>query len=364
MYVSQLGEQWHRARVEPGVVHLDSAAAGRSSNAVIEAMTAHLWRESKRGSYVAAADRAEQLSRYRDDLAQLIGHRPDEVSFHDSARSALRALLSSWDLPAPTTVWVATNEFGPNLLEFERRGFAVRPLPDADVHGRVDVDALDDMLQSEQPTFIHVCQIGSMSGVVQPVGPIVEIAHRAGIPVVIDMAQSAGHVPTVTGADIVYGTSRKWLTGPRGVGFAAVRVDALRPVEIESSETFIAGLLGLGIAVSEIEKMGQHNVFRELAAVGHTTRERLDGVGGWEVVEPVDEPSATVTLAPPSDGQIPDVIAARDKLLGQGLLVTAAESWRAPLSSGRSVLRVSPHLDVRHEDLDRLAEALRAMRSV
>ncbi|MDF3284584.1 aminotransferase class V-fold PLP-dependent enzyme [Gordonia sp. N1V] len=362
MYVSVLGEQFHRARLSPAITHLDSASAGRSSNAVIGTISAHLWREAERGSYVAADDRAEEFARDTRDLASLIGHTAEEITFRESARAALRALLNGWSLPVSTTVWVAKNEFGPNLVEFERRGYAVRPLPDGDLNGHIDLDALENMLQFEQPDFIHICHIGSMSGVVQPVARIVEIAHAAQVPVVVDMAQSVGHVPTVTGADIVYGTSRKWLTGPRGVGFLAVRRDSLRTVEIESSEAFLAGRLGLGVAVAELQQIGQQRVFRELAAIGRATRERLDGIGSWVVCEPVDEPSALVTLAPPPGWQDSDLQAARDRLFDElGILVTAAESWRAPLAGDQGVLRISPHLDVRREDLDRLADALRTM---
>jgi len=291
----------------------------------------------------------------------LIGHTPDELSFRDSARTSLRALLNSWALPMSPTVWVAKNEFGPNLAEFEQRDFAVRVLPESDVYGHVDVDAVENMLQFEQPDFIHICHIGSASGLVQPVAEIVAVAHNAGVPVVVDMAQSVGHVPTVTGADIVYGTSRKWLTGPRGVGFVAVRADSLAQVRVESSDSFIAGQLGLGVAVAEILAIGQQKVFRELAAIGRTTRERLRGIGSWEVTEPVDESSALVTLATPPGWGFSDLAAARDKLLETGILVTAADSWRAPLAADQPHLRVSPHLDVRPDQLDALATAIRTM---
>lgn len=362
MYVSVLGEQFHRARLAPALTHLDSASAGRSSNAVIGTISAHLWREAERGSYVAAADRTDEFARDTRDLAALIGHTADEIIFRESARSALRALLNGSSLPVSSTVWVAKNEFGPNLVEFERRGYAVRPLPDGDIYGHVDLDALENMLQFDQPDLIHICHLGSMSGVVQPVARIVEIAHAAAVPVIVDMAQSVGHVPTVTGADIVYGTSRKWLAGPRGIGFLAVRRDALRSVDIESSDAYLAGRLGLGVAVTELAQIGQQRVYRELAAIGRATRERLDGIGSWEVLEPIDEPSAIVTLAPPPGWQVADLRAARDRLFDElGILVTAAESWRAPLAGDRPVLRISPHLDLRSEDLDRLADALRTM---
>ncbi|MFT4087550.1 MAG: aminotransferase class V-fold PLP-dependent enzyme [Gordonia sp. (in: high G+C Gram-positive bacteria)] len=361
MYCSELGEQWHAARIEPSVAHLDSAAAGRSSRAVVETITEHLWREAERGAYVAAVEKRAQLDRGRRALASLIGHTAEELFYRDSARACLHALLDDWNLPLAATVWVGVNEFGPNLDEFERRGLAVRTIPSADVHGHVDVDVLENMLQFEQPDFIHVCHVGSASGVVQPVAKIVEVAHYAGVPVVVDMAQAVGHVPTVTGADIVYGTSRKWLTGPRGVGFIAVRADSLRPLPIESSEAFIAGQLGLGAAVAEVLEIGQQRVFRELAKVGRITRERLTGIASWEVMEPVDEPSALVTLAPPPGWQASDVQAAAQRLKQDGILVTCAESWRAPLAGEQSLIRVSPHLDVTREQLDDLAGRLRTM---
>ena len=361
MYCSDLGEQFHAARITPTITHLDSAAAGRSTTAVVETITGQLWREAERGAYVAAEEQAESLAMGRRSLAALLGHRADELSFRDSGRACLRALLTAWNLPIASTVWVATNEFGPNLDEFENRGIAVRTMPSADVYGRVDVDALENMLQFEQPDFIHLCQIGSASGVVQPVSGIVELAHNAGVPVVVDMAQAVGHVPTVTGADIVYGTSLKWLTGPRGVGFIAVRADSLRSVSIDSSDGFVAGRLGLGQAVAELRDIGPDVVYRELAKIGQLTRERLTGIASWEVLEPVDEPSALVTLMPPPGWQPNDVAAAQRRLRELGLLVTCADSWRAPLSGESSLLRVSGHLDLRRSDLDRLADAIRTM---
>lgn len=366
MFLSELGSAWHAARVEPEIVAWDSASAGRSSNAVIETVTNHLWEESKQGSYVAMDAAAAELDRGSRELAALLGHHADELFFRDTARAALRALLGVANLPIASTVWVARNEFGPNLVEFERRGYAVHTLPNVDVYGHVDTDALENMLQFEQPDFIHVCQIGSGSGVVQPVATIVEIAHAADVPVVVDVAQAVGHVPTITGADVVYGTSRKWLTGPRGVGFAAVRPDSRLRIDIAEADAgttggFVAGRLGLGQAVSELIEAGPQKVFDELAAIGAAVRERLTGIASWEVVEPVDEPSALVTLAPPPGFQTADVVAAAAHLRKIGLLVTPAGPERTPLMRDDAVLRLSPHLDATREDLDRLATALRTM---
>jgi pyridoxal 5-phosphate dependent beta-lyase len=187
---------------------------------------------------------------------------------------------------------------------------------------------------------------------------------------VLDAAQSLGHADVDLGADVVYGTSRKWLAGPRGVGVLCVRPSLaarLTPVlpepegvppmrAFESGEAHVAGRVGLVVAVGEHIAAGPHRVRERLASIGRTTRELLDGVGGWRVIEPVGEPTATTTLLPPPGV---DVVGARSRLLTEhGIVVSAIGPERAPGEMTGPVLRVSPHLDVTLEDLEALAAAL------
>jgi pyridoxal 5-phosphate dependent beta-lyase len=93
-----------------------------------------------------------------------------------------------------------------------------------------------------------------------------------------------------------------------------------------------------------------------LAALGTATRELLDGVGGWRVVEPLDEPTATTTLRPPEGV---DVVETRTRLLTEhGIVTSAIGRERAPGEMTGPVLRVSPHLDATVDDLEALAAAL------
>jgi pyridoxal 5-phosphate dependent beta-lyase len=124
----------------------------------------------------------------------------------------------------------------------------------------------------------------------------------------------------------------------------------------ESGEAHIAGRVGLVIAVGEHLAAGPDRVRERLAALGRATRELLDGVGGWRVVEPVDEPTASTTLLPP-DGV--DVAATRTRLLAEhGIVTSAIGPERAPGEMTGPVLRVSPHLDAGLDDLEALAAAL------
>ena len=368
-----LGTAWRAGRPAATLVHLDSAACGRASHAVLAAVSQHARREAETGGYVAESAAAPHLERARAAVGELVGMTGDEVAFVHHAGDALRRLLERWPFAAGATVACVPGEYGPNLAALTARGLRVTDLP-VDGLGRVVPEALDGSLRRDRPDLVHLTWIASHRGVVQPAARVAAACRAAGVPVVIDAAQALGHVDTVTTADAVYGTSRKWLAGPRGVGVLAVRAEAaarLRPRPevgeascpdavslrwLDSNEAHVAGRVGLGVALDEHLAAGRARVHARLAALGGLTRRILDGVGGWQVVEPWDEPSAMTTLEAP-DGV--DVAAVRAHLLDAcGVLTTHAELARAPRELTRPVLRVSPHLDAEPEDLDTLARAL------
>lgn len=360
----ELADAWRNARPAPALLHLDSAAAGRSSRAVLDAVGAHLELEAATGGYVAVAESAPALDRVRADVAGLLGHAPENMVFVESAESALAVLLEAWRLPRGSTVLVSPGEYGPNLHLFARWGLAVETMATVDAVGHVDLDALRTRLVARPPAVVHLCHLGSHRGVVQPAADVVALARAAGVPVVVDAAQALGHVDSALAADAVYATSRKWLAGPRGVGVLAVRPGllAVPTPTLESSEAFVAGRIGLGVAVAEHLALEPSRVHARLATLGRRTRETLDGVAGWSTVEPLDEPSATTTLAPPEGWGDAQVSTVRQRLLVEHrVLVTLASAVRAPLEATRTVLRVSPHLDAGPDQLEQLARALVAV---
>jgi hercynylcysteine S-oxide lyase len=358
-------------------VHLDSAAAGRSSTATLQAVAAHAEREATTGAYVAAAEAEPVLTQGRADLAGLLGLEPDEIAFTESATAALGVLLRAWPLSFGDTIAVAQSEWGPNLDAFTDRGLRLAPLP-VDGTGAVDLDSLRQFFGVRMPALVHLTMVASHRPLVQPAGAVAEVCREFGIPLWVDAAQALGHVDVSgCGADAVYGTSRKWLTGPRGVGVLGIgrnwqpklrpRVSELEreavgdgsPVLLlESHEAHVAGRIGLCNAVYEYLSTGPEKTRERLAAVGAKTRSVLSEVPGWSVVGDVDAPSA-ITALRPAKGQ--DVAAVRSMLLAEHKIVTtAAAPARAPRDMAEAYLRVSPHVDVTEADLKKLAAALPA----
>ena len=261
-------------------------------------------------------------------------------------------------------------EYAPNVAQLRTYGLRPEPLP-VDGLGRADLEGIARLLRDDPPSFVHLTHIGSHRGLLQPAAEVAALCRDAGVPLVLDAAQSLGHVDVDLGADVVYGTSRKWLAGPRGVGVL------VRPAGAR-------GAAGPGAARSPraCRRCGPSSRARRTSRAGSASSWRSvttsppvptgcasgsprwggppgscsTASAGWRVVEPVDEPTATTTLRPP-DGV--GVVETRTRLLVEhGIVTSAIGPERAPGEMTGPVLRISPHLDATVDDLEALAAAL------
>ncbi len=356
-----LAEHWRSARVPVAGVHLDSAACSRQSNAVIDASATHARHEAEVGGYVAGEAAAPALDAGRAAVRALAGMPDAEVVYTTGSNHALDLFLSSWT--GPRTVACLPGEYGPNLAILAANGFQVRTLP-ADEMGRLRVGEATAVLEAHPSALVHLTVLASHRGIVQPLTEFAPVCRALGLPLVVDAAQGLGHVDCAVDADVLYTSSRKWLAGPRGVGALAVRPEVYgrlspRWAPLEMREANIGARLGFSLALGEHLAAGPVAVRARLAEVGRLTRTVLAEVPGWQVVEPVDEPTALTTLRP-TIGAGPTAV--RAKLIAEHQIVTTAcEVERAPGEMDGAVLRVSPHVDGGVEDLERLAEALVAV---
>lgn len=346
--------EWVDARTPTSAVHLDAAAAGRPSRDVLDAEITHLHREASLGAYVAQERADPVVDEGRAALAALVGLAAADVAFSDGAGNAFATLLAAWPLPSGARIGTVPSEYGANArllrLLARERGWHLVPLP-VDGSGRITAVPPDLDL-------VTFPQVASQRGVAQPV----EEVFATGTPLLLDVAQSLGQTEVPAGCAAYVGTSRKWLCGPRGVGFAVVdpHVQAalqepptLAPTRgtgmqrWESQESHVAGRVGLAIAVQQWTP-ALLPVVQERAA---RAREQLDGVAGWHVCEPHSEPTGITTLV---GG---DPVATRAGLLEEGLVTSAVPTSRSD-DLDRPVLRISTAAWVEDADLEVLVHAL------
>jgi len=369
-----LADRWRQARPPVAGLHLDSAACSRQSFAVIDATAQHARYEAEVGGYVAAEAATPVLDAGRAAFAALSGMADAEVVYTTGSLNALDLLLGSWPADRRTLACLP-GEYGPNLAVMAAHGFDRQLLPTLR-DGRAALDDAALALEANPPDFVHLTTVASHSGVVQPLSMIAQLCSELGLPLVVDAAQALGQVDCAVGADVTYSSSRKWIAGPRGVGFLAVRPDLMerlrprlappewalksRPMrvvqQLEFGEANIAARVGFSVALGEHLACGPEAVRARLAELGAITRTVLADVPGWAVVEEVEEPSVITTLAP-VDGADPRAVRAW-LLTERRILTTCAGVERAPFELTAPVLRISPHIDTTADDLAIFAEAL------
>ncbi len=91
-----------------------------------------------------------------------------------------------------------------------------------DAHGSLDLDAFEAALSSGDVALAAVQSANHEVGTVQPLDPVVACATEAGVPLLVDAAQSLGRMPVPAGWSMLTGSAHKW-GGPAGVGVLAVR---------------------------------------------------------------------------------------------------------------------------------------------
>lgn len=211
------------------LVYLDNAATSQKPQAVIDRMNAYYNRENSnvhRGVHALSQGASEAYEGARETLARFINAPdPDTVVWTRGTTEGLNLIASSF---GPTVVdegdeiLLTEMEHHANIVPWqmlaERRGASIRVLPITDA-GELRVDLLEDYL-SDQTALVAISHVSNALGTVNPMDRVVKAAHGRDIPVVVDGAQSAPHMPVDVqelDADFFVFSGHK-MFGPTGIG--------------------------------------------------------------------------------------------------------------------------------------------------
>ena len=369
-------------------IFLDSAGSSLPPREVLDEVIGHLRREAEVGGYVAAREREDDLAAGYGVFAELLGARPDEIAFTDSATRSWLSAFDAVPLAEGDRVLFSEAEYAGTAIPILHRarevGASAEAVP-SDAFGQIDVDALKEMLD-ERVKLVSLVHVPTNSGLVNPAREVAAAAHEVGALVLLDACQSIGQLPVRAdelGVDLIAGTGRKWLRGPRGTGVLVVRREAaarMRPrlVDLHSGEwveprvyrlrddarvheiweTSVADRLGLIAAARYALAKGVDVIEREVGERARRLRDGLSALPGVTVRDPGVRKAGIVTFT------VDGVAAAdvRDRLAREGVTVTVSGASSTLLDMTRrglaEVVRASPHYFVEPAQVDQAVEAV------
>ncbi|GAB3859503.1 cysteine desulfurase/sulfurtransferase TusA family protein [Dactylosporangium cerinum] len=172
------------------------------------------------GKLYTPARRARQLlDAARAAVAEVLGARPDELHFTAGGTDAVRQAVAGVRQARDRRLVV--HSAVEHSAVIKAAGDAALAVP-VSLTGRVDLGALETALDSPEVALAAVQSANHEVGTVQPVAAAAALCGAAGVPLLVDAAQSIGRVPLPAGWSLLAGSARKW-GGPAGVGVLAVR---------------------------------------------------------------------------------------------------------------------------------------------
>jgi cysteine desulfurase / selenocysteine lyase len=256
----------------------------------------------------------------------------------------------------------------------------------SDEAGALSVDALRKVLD-ERVKLVSLVHVPTNTGLVNPVREVAEAAHEVGALVLLDACQSVGQLPVRMDefeVDMLSGTGRKWLRGPRGTGFLAVRQEVrerLWPRLIDHSgapwlspttyrlhddarafelwEYGVAERLGLIAAARYVLDLGVDEVEAAVADRAGRLRAGLAALPGVQVRDIGHQHGGIVTFT--VDGVAADRV--RRALRDEHITVTVSTAASSRIDMSRrgldAVVRASPHYFVSPQQIDEAVAAVR-----
>lgn len=383
-----------KARAEtPGIGHQTffyNSGAGLMPQPVLDALHGHLDLEARIGGYAAEDEAAPRVQATYDALARMLNCSPDEIALVENATVAwCQAFYGiAQDMEPGDNVITVVAEYASNFIAFlqtvKRRGIEIVVAPN-NADGEVDLEALEGLID-ERTKLIAVTHVPTSGGLVTPAAEVGRIARRHGVPYLLDACQSAGQMPldvAELGCDFLSATGRKFLRGPRGSGFlfaskaimerheppvldlhsaewvAPDRYEMAKTARrYENWESYVAGKVGLGVAVDYALSWGLDNIRARNRMLADDLRERLGVIPGVTVRDAGSERCAIVSFS--HDRLNPNEIVTR--LADQGIVIGSSGSRSTLLDFQARNLpdlcRASPHYLNTEDEVALLATAI------
>ena len=311
----------HREVNGKPLVYLDNAATTQKPQAVIDAVTsyytdynANIHRSSHLLAELATRGYEGARVKVKNFLNAADAH---EIIFTRSATESINLVAQTWgrqNIHEGDEILVSEMEHHCNIVPWQmlcaERGARLRVIPITD-SGELRMDEYAALL-NDRTKLVGICHMSNALGTINPVGEVIRLAHAQGVPVLVDAAQSAYHIPIDVqelDADFLVFSGHK-LYGPTGIGvlygkrffleamppwqgggdmietvsFADGTTFNEIPYKFEAGTPHMAGAIGLGAAIDYLTTLGMDKIAAYEHSLTAYASDALSAVPGLRMV--------------------------------------------------------------------------------
>jgi cysteine desulfurase/selenocysteine lyase len=379
------------------LVYMDNAATAQKPQAVIDAIARYYATDNAnvhRGVHRLSERATEAYEGARSRISRFLNAaHTREIIFVRGATEGINLVAQTYGrrvVGPGDEIVITALEHHSNIVPWqmlcEEKGAVLRVVPIDDA-GEIDVATYARLL-GERTRLVAAAHVSNALGTIVPVKPMIDAAHRRGIPVLVDGAQAAPHLRVdVQALDCDFYTFSGHKTyGPTGIGVLYGKAALLEqmppfqgggdmiksvsfektvyndlPYKFEAGTPHIAGAIGLGVALEYLEGLGlDHVAAYEHELLAHGT-ERLVRIPGLRLIGTAREKAGVLSFV--VDGIHPhDVGTILDR---EGIAVRTGHHCAMPVMTRFEIAattRASLAFYNTHEEIDALADALGRVR--
>ncbi|HVF30667.1 MAG TPA: aminotransferase class V-fold PLP-dependent enzyme [Pyrinomonadaceae bacterium] len=254
--------------VTRGIINLNNGGVSPSPRIVTEAFVRYTWQQEDATAYTMWQILEPQSETIRTGLAEIFGCSPEEIAITRNASESLEILLMGLDLKAGDEILTTTQDYPRMLTTLRQRelreGLKLKlikiPLAPKDVG---DIAAAFERAVTPRTKLILVSHQINLTGQINPVKKVCQMARARGIETIVDGAHSFAQFDFKRDdlACDYFGTSlHKWLYAPKGTGMLYVRKEKIPKVwALMASEDKNRG------DIRKYEEIGTHSAAMRLA---------------------------------------------------------------------------------------------------
>ncbi len=375
------------------LVYLDSAATSQKPQVVIDAICKYYQEYNAnvhRGIYQISEEATADYEGARGKVASFINAKETaEIVFVRSTTEGINLVAHSWgrkNISKGDTIILTIMEHHSNIVPWQllaKEKGANLEYVDIDEEGKLgEVDELLD----RGAKLLCLTHVSNVLGTINPVKDIVRKAHRKGVTVLVDAAQSVPHMPVDVkdiDCDFLAASGHKML-GPMGSGFLFGKKEMFEemppflsggemikevhlrdakwndvPWKFEAGTMNVEGAIGLGVAIDFLEKLGMDNVRTHEKEITAYALEELSKINGIRIYGPPDaNDRGGVISFTLHEAHAHDIATILDE---EGVAIRAGHHCAMPLMerlNAPATARASFYIYNLGEDVDRLVEGL------